>query len=1689
MPYKRGAASPTRNTSAKHRKKSHHGARANTQRKPADTIAPLTGRTDARDRDSASAPSVIICEYCRSRCNKLSQQQLATLPEADDVENHGIKYRAGDMVEVKVRSKGQKSRLERAVIAEIGNSSVFVAWLFETEKTKARKQLLEGKIDPSHKFILSSHADTVPVDALVGLVSPNERKEVCTDWVLHSNAAQVICITELRDGCFMRSLVEKVRVKEPSGGSAAPSGAPDSTLPQQETNSPSAPEQEENGELVDLQNQPTPFLTPVEQPEALASGLEPDALKLEKPRKEEEGRAKAGARKRAAEDARMAEEAKKMTEEGPKIEERRQILGARGSSPDDHEAKEENRSLSNNEHSRSAPSARSPRMAKRHKLGAPPSTVSQDVPGEGLSSVSTLPDQLGFPSDKDLAGGEGRRSSLCQRGAIMDALKTNNFEQYMDRTGLTVNDIHSLIPKDQDGQLPCLNDNIIDGYLTMLAKKACEKDWCAEADKGSNKVRPCGAVTCFWRQSENVLLRNSGLLSSVNNLFMPVCDGKHWGLLVISGQRRTIQYFDSLHYPSTEIVDKVREWVKRTLGDAYNEDDWKTIEEQHSPQQDNTVDCGVAVLLNARAIAMGLPVHSNLYSFERKVMLSVRYELAVDLLSLTVDLEALPSAIKIKNGSESIEEIPATKNENATEAVQTVQKRDPGKSVATMKYVLDASDFWESGPSYEEEGNNSSRGNQINTSGDGEDDDHPLPTSPCRSEAQVKDKDTEGAATAAGADTEGSITVSGEESEEPMPPLKAPNPPTEHGTLSFRPSANDADENGSSDPDNQNGRVDLEPRLCPDRLNPSISGLSALDATESERQGRETSSSFQNDGATQKSGTRAKVQTSEHFKEGKDCTPDVSDEETERWLRDTITGLNGILSSPPPLSEAANKVPATTGAKPQARAFTYQRDQSALRQGENSSLDDDPTLVNSKTSPTFREQDKFMPRCDIDLTDEAHCNDTRSVTYSSTADGPAAGQKTGNIEVEVAAGSPVSQGFTDTGPPSTDPESDLATKMSNFQNENGYTQRFKDGAFNFQPEIIPPMHPRLTRTGATRPPQRLGSKKTREVGTLRYLPHGLSRRLRQHSSQGSLPPMRIDPADLPLDYNNNNNNNNNNSETRDNVAEEQITSLRYRPGATSTGTLRVRNPFDGTDSRPATPQISWNNAGPPPPKAASVRKGISVLGMSRPTEVKEKDWKGCSFVREASDEEAPRGVTDTPLTPELRPPLWDTVVWVMFPDNYLFHESSTLAIHNCPKDLKKLGHDTWLADAPQSGLGDLAVWREKNGGGTWVHQGLVTMLAVKKFSSSFSVRLHEWDWLMCQLQKHQKDNLLSTCSNSDGQPQSTVIFIHATTQKPSEILQVYEDLRMLRLTSGARIRTYPNIREWRQDQEKIEDIQALDEIAKSSGRPEYSYRPITCFGGLCKLQNYDKTVLKRSHSEGKNHVKIIHEDYKEWEAIDRLTCTYQPQKAKKRVRSKLIFTSDQPQKTKRSFKKHKKEDQKDQEERAAFGVRPHWFHQEYVSGLYYGEFRVFMRSETNNEEGTRVRKSKVLAVAWTSWDDKGGLHVVKADENHFSGSPNSKCGALSKSDLEDFCLYVFERLRARNSPCYESLEVGVRLDVGVADSQGQKRFFVNEITRWYNAHYFSYTILAKPYTEICKAFAKAFSNYVQDGMPEVVGWR
>ncbi|EOA85888.1 uncharacterized protein SETTUDRAFT_151673 [Exserohilum turcica Et28A] len=392
-------------------------------------------------------------------------------------------------------------------------------------------------------------------------------------------------------------------------------------------------------------------------------------------------------------------------------------------------------------------------------------------------------------------------------------------------------------------------------------------------------------------------------------------------------------------------------------------------------------------------------------------------------------------------------------------------------------------------------------------------------------------------------------------------------------------------------------------------------------------------------------------------------------------------------------------------------------------------------------------------------------------------------------------------------------------------------------------------------------------------------------------------------------------------------------------------------------------------------------------------------------------------ITPFPYAPNAS---WEKLIWVSFPDTKPLNETATLAIQVFFEDRESLGHDPWLRQASSMVLRNTVV--SMDGEGSYIHQGLVTLLATKaKVQTSFSVDTHTWDWLTQQLESNL---LLSSCTDENEKPLRSVLFLHWTTDEPTNptLDSVYSAVRLLKHIHPASFRVYPNEEEAQQEMNKLGDIRALDDIAQSS-RPEFSYRPRTCFGhGPCQLRDHEQTVHKRTQSGCAAHVHIC-----------------KPSVADRSV---------------------------------------HWFYQEFVPSLPRCEFRVFIATEPD-KKGLRHRIGKVIAIAKTSFNkDTQALAVREFLAEDLEPE-------LKPSDLVRFALFIFESLRARpdSTVVFESLEVGVRLDIGVADMETiGKSFFVNEITRWYGAHYFSHNVCAEPKTQICKAFGSAFSDFLNVGM-------
>ncbi|CAG8117226.1 unnamed protein product [Penicillium salamii] len=106
-------------------------------------------------------------------------------------------------------------------------------------------------------------------------------------------------------------------------------------------------------------------------------------------------------------------------------------------------------------------------------------------------------------------------------------------------------------------------------------------------------------------------------LLDVDTVFIPVHEVNHWTLMVVRPVDRTIEYFDSLGSVGSYQVKLIKSWLRGELGSKFKEEEW-TVLASVSSRQDNMSDCGVFLLINAKAIALGIeptafgPSHTSL---------------------------------------------------------------------------------------------------------------------------------------------------------------------------------------------------------------------------------------------------------------------------------------------------------------------------------------------------------------------------------------------------------------------------------------------------------------------------------------------------------------------------------------------------------------------------------------------------------------------------------------------------------------------------------------------------------------------------------------------------------------------------------------------------------------------------------------------------------------------------------------------------------------------------------------------------------------------------------------------------------------------------------------------------------------------------------------------------------------------
>ncbi|CAD6592711.1 MAG: hypothetical protein ASARMPREDX12_006411 [Alectoria sarmentosa] len=384
-----------------------------------------------------------------------------------------------------------------------------------------------------------------------------------------------------------------------------------------------------------------------------------------------------------------------------------------------------------------------------------------------------------------------------------------------------------------------------------------------------------------------------------------------------------------------------------------------------------------------------------------------------------------------------------------------------------------------------------------------------------------------------------------------------------------------------------------------------------------------------------------------------------------------------------------------------------------------------------------------------------------------------------------------------------------------------------------------------------------------------------------------------------------------------------------------------------------------------------------------------------------------------------------------------------------------------------------------------LHQGVVTMLHL---SHSFNrdVTIKCWKWLQAQLETVTARSRSASSAKVHHTPPrkppshqrraqqhplfsdsktSCIIFLHWTIDPGPPTANIYAAIATIQSTRPHHLfRAFPSQTELTHETTKLPDIHALNAIASTSPQ-KYAYRPRTCLTHgernhdptRCPLRGQRQIIMKRTHSCGGEHVQLIDGDS--------------------------------------ALPRHR--------EPSTDPAIPHrWFGQSYEPFFSrFGEFRVFIAARPSPSlTALRGRKGRILHTVVTEWvcaHDPGAMYARVATPQDFTDDASVR--PLTATDLHDFALYIYDALRSRDDwrEHYESLEMGVRLDVGVASKRTlrkeggkrgrgeEKRFFVNEITRFYGADYFSQHTLGAPQQEVCWAFAEAVDGYFGSEKVEV----
>ncbi|KAI9787126.1 MAG: hypothetical protein M1839_003361 [Geoglossum umbratile] len=196
----------------------------------------------------------------------------------------------------------------------------------------------------------------------------------------------------------------------------------------------------------------------------------------------------------------------------------------------------------------------------------------------------------------------------------VDALMRSSPNVPLARTStgveLKLNSFRTLLPR--PGELGWLDDEIINAYMQAVVDYG-------NGDVGTRRSGPprYHAFNSFFykklgesgpgplaRWSKRAKIDGEKLLQ-VELIFIPVHLGNHWTLLVVSGTKKSIEYFDSMNGSPVWPLKNTILWLQNELKDKWVEDEWK-IPNTLGPCQRNGHDCGVFTVTTAKMLMLGI---------------------------------------------------------------------------------------------------------------------------------------------------------------------------------------------------------------------------------------------------------------------------------------------------------------------------------------------------------------------------------------------------------------------------------------------------------------------------------------------------------------------------------------------------------------------------------------------------------------------------------------------------------------------------------------------------------------------------------------------------------------------------------------------------------------------------------------------------------------------------------------------------------------------------------------------------------------------------------------------------------------------------------------------------------------------------------------------------------------------------